>query len=470
VHQWTGSSGYCDSQPSTCWRDNYSSIPLVWDFYRNAIAQPDQLRQRVAFALQQILVVSGLQISGTYGFRNYQNALLANAFGNYGDVLKSVMLSPVMGDYLNGVNNDKAAPNENFARELLQLFSLGNCQLNGDGSLVSGKCLPVYDNDMVRNYAYALTGWTYPAGGATAWGCGASGLNCQYYGGNMVPVEALHDKTQRTLLGGVNLPANQGAAASMGYVLSSLMAHSNMAPFIGRQLIQHLVTSNPSAGYVQRVSNAFNSGRYTSGSASFGTGVKGDLTATVAAILLDAEARGEIANANSGKLREPVLLFTGVLRQYAGATDGDALGWWWGDMMRQHVFRPPSVFNFYPPDFPVAGTGLMGPAFALHGASSALNRLNYLTYLIDWGGSAADSSVPNAIGTRINLSGFTGDASDAGKLVDRLSLLATGKTLAESVRGKIVAAVEATSKTDALARTKTAAYLVLATPDYQVSP
>ena len=472
VHQNTSSTGYCDLPAYTgpnCWRDNYSTIPLVWDFYRNAMTRPDQLRQRVAFALQQIVVVSGNEADGTYGFRNYHNALLDNAFGNYRQVLKKVALSPVMGDYLNNVNNDKAAPNENFARELLQLFAVGTCQLNTNGSLRGGACAPTYDNEIVRAYAYALTGWTYPSGGATAWGCWPRGTNCRYYGGDMVPVEALHDTAARALLSGVNLAAGHKAPAALEAVLDSLIAHPNTAPFIGKQLIQHLVSSNPSPAYVERVATAFASGRY----GSFGTGQRGDLAATVAAVLLDAEARGTTLPNSAGKLREPVLMFTSVLRGLNGRTDGDALSWWWGEELREHVFRAPSVFNFFPPDYPVAGTQLVGPAFGIHNANAALQRLNFLTYLVDWDGSAPASGIPNAIGTKIDLSRFTADAADAGKLVDRLSVIATGQALPATTRAEIVKAVSWwTASTDSSnwqkRRVQAAAYLVFATPEFQV--
>jgi hypothetical protein len=159
-----------------------------------------------------------------------------------------------------------------------------------------------------------------------------------------------------------------------------------------------------------------------------------------------------------------------VLRQYAGRTDGDAFAYWLGDLMRQHVFRAPSVFNFYPPDFPVAGTGLFGPSFALHGASASLQRLNFLTFMIDWNGLVADSSVPNAIGSHIDFSAFAADAADPGKLVDRLSQLAIGQPLSATVRSKVIEAVTIASATDMTQRIKTAAYLVLASPDYQVQP
>ncbi|GIX23975.1 MAG: hypothetical protein KatS3mg122_1206 [Caldimonas sp.] len=468
VHQHTGSGNFCDGRGANCWRDWWSATPLVWDFYRNAVHNPDQLRQRVALALQQILVVSNLEVEGTYGLRNYHNMLLEQAFGNYREVLRKVSLSPVMGDYLNNANNDRAAPNENFARELLQLFSIGTCELNPDGTLKSGKCIPTYDNDTVRAYAYALTGWTYPPGGATAWGCWPQGTHCRYYGGDMVPAAAYHDTGARTLLSGVSLAAGHTAPQALEAVLDSLMNHPNIGPFIGKQLIQHLVTSNPSAAYVQRVSTAFNTGRFD----SFGSGQRGDLRATIAAILLDPEARNANPGPEFGRLREPVQVFTGVLRALNGRTDGDALGWWWGEQLRQHLFRAPSVFNFYPPDYPVAGTALVGPAFGIHNANTALQRINYVNYLVFWGGSAPASQVPNAVGTRVDLSAFASDADDPAKLVDRLSMLVLGEQLPAGPRRLVIDAVSAfgpgSNETVRLNRVRQAAYLIFASPQYQI--
>ena len=470
IHQFTATNAeFCDGKGSTCWRDYYSTEPLLWDFYRNATSQPDQLRQRVAFALQQIVVVNSLEVNGNYGFRIYYNNLLDNAFGNYRQVLKKVALSPVMGDFLNSANNDKTAPNENFARELLQLFSIGTCELNTDATLKGGRCTPTYTNDVVRSYAYAMTGWTYPAGGATSWGCWPAGMNCRYYNGDMVAVASYHDSAERKLLSGITLGAGHAAPAALDKVLDSLMVHPNMAPFIGKQLIQHLVSSNPSPAYVARVAAAFANGKYQ----GFGTGVAGDLAATVAAVLLDAEARGDTTARTAGKLREPAQMFAGVLRAMNGATDGDALGWWWGDSLRQHVFRPPSVFNYYPPDYPVAGTNLVGPTFGIHSANASLERLNYLIYLLDWGGSGPDATVPSAVGTQVKFDAFLADAADAAKLVDRISLLALGQPLPSAPRAKVIDAVSWwTVSTDATNwktnRVKAAAYLVFGSPNYQV--
>ncbi|MCU0774565.1 MAG: DUF1800 domain-containing protein [Ideonella sp.] len=480
IHRNTVATEFCEQaayRGPNCWRDWFSSQPLLWDFYRNALTQPDQLRQRVAFALQQILVVSNVEVNGTYGLREYHNMLLDNAFGNYRQVLRKVTLSPVMGDFLNNANNDRAAPNENFARELLQLFSIGTCELNADGSLKGGTCQATYGNDTVRAYAYALTGWTYPAGGTSPWGCWPRGLNCTYYRGDMIPVASFHDNQARTLLSGVTVPASRTPTQALELVLDSVMNHPNTPVFIGRQLIQHLVTSNPSGAYVQRVAQAFASGRYTAaaglGGLAFGTGQRGDLAATVAAVLLDAEARTATPVRHAGQLRPPVLMFTGVLRALNGSTDGETLGWWWGETMRQHVFRPPSVFNDYPPDYPVAGTTLVGPAFGIHNANTALERLNFLTYLLYWGGTAPAASVPNAVGTRVSLAAFTADAADPARLVDRLSMLAFGGTLTGTARTRVLEAVSAwNAQTDRdnwqVNRVRTAAWLVFSSPQYQV--
>jgi uncharacterized protein (DUF1800 family) len=472
----TSDTPFCDQpkyEGETCWRDWASSQPLLWDFYRNAVDGRDQLRQRVAFALQQIVVVNDMEVSGTYGFRYHFNTLLDNALGNYRDVLKKTALSPVMGSFLDNANNDKAAPNENFARELLQLFAIGTCKLNRDGALTGGRCQPTYDNQTVREYAYALTGWTYPAGGATPWGCWPQGANCPYYGGDMLPLPTYHDSARRTLLGGVVVPAGSTPEAALDKVLDSLMAHPNIAPFVGRQLIRHLVTSNPSPAYVQRVANAFMLGVHSKDGQRFGAGRAGDLAATVAAVLLDDEARNDSPPAEFGRLREPVQMFTSVLRALNGRTDGDALAWWWGGALRQHVFRPPSVFNFYAPDYPLPGReGMVGPAFGIHNADAALERLNFLTYVLMWDGSEPSKDVPAAIGTRVDLKAFDADVDDPARLVDRLSMLAMGNKLPANARSAVIQAVESFNAKSSdkwrAERVKQAAYLVFAAPQFQV--
>jgi uncharacterized protein (DUF1800 family) len=470
IHKPDGTD-FCATRPNTCYRDYYSADPLKWDFFRNATTQADQLRQRVAFALSQIVVVSELEVSGTYGMRFYHNMLLANAFGNYREVLRRVTLSPLMGDYLDHVNNNRRNPNENYGRELLQLFAIGTCRLNLDGTLEGGRCTPTYDNDVVRNYAFALTGWTYPDGGTATYQCFPTGANCPYYQGDMVARQALADNVARTLLGGVSVPATRTPAQALDLVLNSLMSHPSMAPFIAKQLIQHLVKSNPTPDYVRRVATAFNAGTFAGTTRSFGGGARGDLTATVAAILLDSEARNSAPPLVAEKLREPVLMMTGVIRALNGRTDGFGLYNTWGENLRQHVFRAPSVFSFFPPNYPVAGTPLVGPAFGIYNTNTAFTRLNFLNQMLYRNGIAADTTIPAATGTQVVLTDFEADATDPVVLVNRMANLATGGRMTSATRSRIVTAVSAwTSAQSASWRTervRTAAYLIFGSPAWQ---
>lgn len=463
-----------------CWGDWYSSIPVLLDFYNQAVSGPDQLRQRVAFALGQLFVVSEHEVSGTYGFRRYHQMLRDNAFGNYRDVLRNVLKSPMMGEYLNGVNNDKDAPNENLGRELLQLFTIGTCQLNADGTLAGGACQATYNNDTVRNYAYALTGWTFGAGGVNPWcssNCGWQ--NPEYLGNDMVGVTAHHDQTVRPLLSGVTLPASRTPDQALEGVLDSVMNHPNIGPFVGRQLIRHFVTSNPSPGYVNDVAAAFNSGTYS----GIGSGRRGDLRATLAAVLLHDEARNPafIDHADYGHLREPTLLFTASVRALNGSTDGHAFSWWWGDTFGQRVFAAPSVFNFYPADYPLPGTALTAPQFGLENPNTSLTRFNYAWLLshpwVDASGVVFQPSadITNPIGTVVRHGDWVSVANDPQALVDRFNLLFTSNQLTAAQKQAVVDAVAAWNPTTDpndpelnLRRVRIAAYLMLVSPQFAV--
>lgn len=478
THSPTGGD-YCNLSPQkaspTCWRDNFSIDPLLWDFYRNASFQPDQLRQRVAFALSQLIVVNTTQSNGTYGYKRHYNQQLDLAFGNYRDVLRQMTLSPIMGKFLDNVNNNKASPNENYAREMMQLFSLGPCQLNADGSLLGGSCKPTYDNNTVREYAYALTGWTYPVGGLVGYLCGGSSPNCEAYDGDMTPFAPYHDTSRRQLLSSVVVPAGSTAPAALEAVLDSLMKHPNMAPFMAKRLIEKLVMSNPAPAYVRRVADAFTSGSYSADGVSFGAGKRGDLAATVAAVLLDRQARQATPDGNrAGHLREPMLLMVGALRALNGGSDSTSLHWIWDTSLQQMVFMAPSVFNFYPPEFPVAGTQLAGPEFGIHSTNAALVRLNYLNNIF-LGSNAAptkDSSIPGATGTYVRKSDYFSSVTNPGALVDRVANLLLGQPLAEPARGKVIDAINAYAAENTSEwrewRVGTAFYLVMASPDYQV--
>ncbi len=480
-------------QRDNCWRDWFSTQPMAWDFFRQATANRDQLRQRVAFALSQIFVISGVELEGTYGFAEYHQMLRDNAFGNFRTLVQKVTLSPMMGRYLNMVDNEGADPNENYGRELLQLFTIGTCALNPDGTPAGGKCTPTYDNAMVRNYAYALSGWTYPRGGVNPWCSNCNGwTNPPFLRGDMVAVAGKHDSAERQLLSGVRKAAGSTPQQSLNAVLDSILAHPNVGPFIGKQLIQQLVTSNPTPAYVARVASAFDSGRYSDAGGAIGSGQKGDMKATLAAILLDSEARdpSAAAAAGYGKLKDPIHYIAAAIRALNGSTDGINFGQW-GDAadMGQASFNPPSVFNWFPPDYPLAGTTMVAPQFAIANTNTALARINFPNTLVYWWynkgqGLPPDPSVPNAIGTRVSYAAWENLISDTTKasmpVVDRLNELLTAGRLSAAEKQSIVTAMDAWKSTDTWLtgadsqsnwkreRVKTAVYLILSSPHYQV--
>jgi uncharacterized protein (DUF1800 family) len=477
-----------------CWRDWYSADPLKFEFFIQASSGTDQLRQRMGFALSQIFVVSNNEVYGTYGLSDYFQLLRDRAFTNYRDVMRGVATHPIMGQYLNMVNNDAADPNENFARELLQLFAVGTCELNANGSMKGGTCTPTYDNSIVRDYAYALTGWTYPVGGVDPYCDRATNPYCgwtnpEYLKGSMVNVPAKHDKAPRKLLSGINLAAGHTPDAALEAVLDSVMNHPNMAPFVSLRMIQALVKSNPSPDYILRVGSAFNSGKFE----TFGTGVRGDLQSTIAAVLLDAEARDGIKTGASaisptaGMKREPVLQMINAVRAFNGFTDGDRMGiYGFGSELSQPVFNSPSVFNFFSPEYRLPGRqDLYAPQFQLSNANTNLTWPNFVNQVIYWwynkgAGLPPKPDVVGATGTKIDYVSFEKDAPDTSVLVDRLDRLLTGGSLSKTAKAAVVAAVNEYTPADTWLtdpgnasswqreRFKTAAYLLLASPHYQI--
>ena len=425
-------------------------------FFTNALTGQDQLRQRVAWSLAQIFVVSNQKIGDPSAFPLWMNMLQKDAFGNFSTLLNDVTLSPTMGRYLDMVRNDKpdpnsgTQPNENYAREILQLFSIGLAQLNPDGTPqvdTNGVPIPTYTQDTIIGFAHVFTGWAYP----TKAGQTASFYNGEYYGGPMIPFDNHHDTGQKLLLNGMVLGAGGTAQSDLTVALQNIFAHPNVGPFISKQLIQHLVTSNPSPAYVSRITAVFNDN---------GSGVRGDMKAVVNAILMDSEARrGDDptqVQSNDGHLKEPVLFILNLLRATNSTSDGANLQNYAFDM-KEEPFESPTVFNFYPPDNGVPGTTLLGPEFRIFNSTTAISRINFVNDLVY--GSVSST-------TKTDISAYVALASNPPELVDSLSNVLTHGPMSDSARNTIITTV--TNLTDNTKRAKTALYLIGSSSQFQV--
>jgi uncharacterized protein (DUF1800 family) len=453
---------YCPTDPDPqCHRDYYTLFQLQNDFFRNAITGNDQLRQRVAFALSQVFVTSGLDINVAYGMATYQQIFLDQAFGNFQDLMTRVTLASVMGDYLNMVNNDKPVPgvnpNENYARELLQLFSIGLWELDADGTPIldaSGARIPSYDQNVVEGFAHVFTGWTYPV----LPGVPQRTHNPKNFLGDMVGVATNHDTGAKELLNDVIEPANLEMNSDLANAVRNVFVHPNVGPFIGRQLIQKLVTGDPSPQYVARITAVFEDN---------GAGVRGDLKAVVRAILLDPEARGDVKlDPAYGKLREPVLFVASAARAVNAATDGVYFGPA-AATLGQNLFYSPSVFNYYPPDHALADSSTIAPEFAIQNSSTFINRGNVANTLA-FGTIAPLATYPGATGTQPDWTSLQAVAADAGALADKLDATMLHGAMPATLRAGLVAAVNAVAPTDTLTRARTAYYLVVTSSEYQV--
>ena len=444
---------------SICRRDNYTLYPVQTRFFTNGLYGEDQLRQRVAFALHQIFVVSGVDIGQGYPsrFTPYLQVLDSDAFENFRKLLYDVTLNAAMGNYLDMANNTKRNPNENYAREVLQLFTIGLNRLNPDGSLVrdlQGRTFPTYDQAVVNAFARLFTGWTF--------GLAQNGLT-NYIDPMRVANAANHDTGAKTLLRGVTLPAGQTAAKDLDDGLDNILQDPNVGPFIGRQLIQHLVTSNPSPDYVKRITDVFNDN---------GSGERGDLKALVKAILLDREARAA-STSQSGHLMHPVLLITTLARAFnARSADGtgDSDGYLspQSQTMGLNVFSPPSVFSYFSPFGGVPGSSLRGPEFGLLNTSTAVARANVVNTLVFARIAAATAYPFNPSGTSLDFSGFQPLAGDPEGLVDALNALMMSGQMPPDMRSAVITAVSAVTSSNPLKRVRTAVYLIATSSQYQV--
>jgi uncharacterized protein (DUF1800 family) len=452
---------------------------LLDSFYTQALRGTDQLRQRVVFALSQIFVVSqtsNLVYDRPRGHASYLDMLARNAFGSFRTLLEEVATHPTMGKYLSHLGNRKEdsttgrAPDENFAREVMQLFSIGLVQLNADGTPrtdAAGRTIPTYGNADITGLAKVFTGWSWAGPDTTSnrfrdWG---SNLDPERDIKPMQPYPQEHSTSDKRFLG-VVIAANTDARTSLRIAIDTLANHPNTGPFIARQLIQRLVTSNPTPAYVARVAAAF---------ADNGTGLRGDMKAVIRAVLLDPEARSANARTDSrfGKLREPVLRLTAWARAFeASSVSGEyrvRVTNWPGWGVGQTPLRPESVFNFFrpgfvPPGSPMAGAGMVAPEFQIIGEAQVTTYLNYMAYVVERG-VGLDNDV------RCSYAAEAGLAGDAAALVDRVDLLLTGRRLGAGTRGAILGAVQSipTTAADAtLNRVRIAVYLTLCSPEFAV--
>ncbi len=354
------------------------------EWWQTAITGNDQLRQRVAFALGQLFVVSTNTITG-YEAQPYMNLLAQDAFSNWYTIMNDVTLSPAMGIYLNMLNSAKPTAtliaNENYARENMQLFNLGLDLINQDGSLqyANGNPIPAYTEAQVQAFARAYTGWTFAnQDGSTP--PTFNGMDeTTNYDHPMVAVEDEHDENPKILLNGTTLPAGQTAEEDLAGALTNIFQHPNVPPFVCKQLIQHLVKSDPSPQYISRCANVF---------INDGNGVRGDMQAVLTEILTDSQARAGDAGPqpSDGHLREPVLWMTAAMRGlgYVNVDPNDD----WDNLsvyslrLSERPYGAPSVFNFFPPSYVIPGTTLNAPEFAIENTASVADRLTLADQLV----------------------------------------------------------------------------------------
>ena len=466
---------------------NYSDRP-EWEHFDYAwwqinMTNDDLLRQRIAFALSEILVISINSSLSDYaeGLGDYYDILIKHAFGNYLDILTEVSLHPSMGVYLSHLNNPKAIPeenthpDENYAREVMQLFSVGLYELNLDGSReldADGDFIPTYDNDDIKEFAKIFTG--LGAGGVigqddTYQPEFNQGLGNLDFTVPMAMYENWHETSEKHLLDGLIIPANQDGITDVEQAIENLFNHSSTGPFISRLLIQRLIKSNPSPEYIARVASKFNDN---------GEGVRGDMKTLVKAILLDEEARTceWVNNPKQGRLREPVLRYTHFAKAI-GAENNYGLFWNIGanflDDVGQHPLRSPSVFNFYLPNFqpngPIAGQGLVAPEYQIHNARTSVGYVNTVN---EWAIEEYlfDTYETYSFSTDTDYSQLLEFAKNPDVLINKLDILLTHGMLTADTREIIKMSITPFSDNPVgnYDRLKLATYLFMISPDYNV--
>jgi uncharacterized protein (DUF1800 family) len=431
--------------------DGLQTGQVINKVFLDMATAPDQLRQRMMFALSQIIVVSSNKNINGEELVPWVRLLARNAFGNYRTLLKEVTLSPTMGKYLDLANSIKAtattSPNENYARELMQLFTIGLKELNQDGSLkldADGQPIPTYSQQTLREVARALTGWTYP----TQPGATPVSTNWEYFVGNLEPRQQNHDTGAKTLLNGTVLPAGQTVQQDLDGVLDNLFQHPNLPPFVATRLIRSLVTSNPSPGYIERVADVF---------ADNGQGVRGDLWAVLKAVLTDPEAT-DPPTLQHGHLKDPILHVIGMARALGAQINDPGMFMYIFRNLGQQVLSPATVFSFYSPLAGLPGhPDLYGPEFQIYSPGLAIQRANFIHQILsgDLGSSFSFSLAP-----------YTALAGDPAALVEKVNQTLMQGRMSEELRQIILTATIAAQ--DANSRALGALYLAVLSSEYSV--
>ena len=455
-----------------CIRNHYQQYPLQNWFFKEAFYGDAQLRHRVAWALSQIWVTSGVDIQQSSHTIEWHKLLSKHAFGNYRDLMKDMTLNPAMGDYLDMARSTRNSPNENYPREILQLFSIGLFMLNQDGTVqvdASNVPVPSYDQTTVNNFTKVLTGWGFCNNGTNP-ACPNATVGTVNFKDPLLLNQNNHDTTAKTLLSypnsrNTNIAAGLNGNTELDLALDNIFYHPNVGPFVSKLLIQHLVTSDPTPAYVGRVAAVFNSN---------GSGVRGDMKAVVKAILLDPEARGDNkTDPNYGKLREPVQLLTNLARTFnvrsadgTQQSDGVVAGLPQG--MGQNPFYAPTVFNYYTPDYVIPGTSLLGPEFNIMTTGTAISRANFVNTMVF---NRVNISETSPLGTSIDLSEMQALAAadtTGNQLLDALNQKMMHGTMSAGMRSAILTAVQAVPANTPLTREQQAIYLIATSSQYQV--
>jgi uncharacterized protein (DUF1800 family) len=399
----------------------------------------------MVWALSQIFVVSSDKNPYGNEITPWLQTLHNHAFGNFSNLLREMTLNPAMGKYLDMGNSVMPAPNENYGREVMQLFTVGLHLLNPDGTVqtdASGQPIPAYDQARVTDFGRAFSGWTYA-------GSSANGTNWENFTGPLQPRDNLHNKQAKTLLNGTTLPAGQNIQQDLDGALNNLLQHPNLPPFIATRLIRAFVTSNPSPAYVQRVAAVFAGG---------GGNARGDLAATIRAVLLDAEARQDTTGPTSGRLKDSMQHTLGLVRALGGQVLNPSNLMYNYFLMGQRPAAAPSVFSFYSPMTRLPGSPqYFGPEFQIYTPSYAVYRADFVYSLIN---GDYNSMI------RVDITPFVNVAANGPALINLVDATLLQGRMSATARQAITTAIAAS--TDNKQRAVTALYLTALTAEFSV--